>query len=122
MPDDGKVLVGVRITPERRDEWKQFVSESSEFSTMASLMRVGVERTMSQEEGELATQVERMSNRLSTVAADLRDVDRNVDSLKEELNDVDEIAQEAAWQVDNLPEDDLRLSDLVAMVEGDGDA
>lgn len=108
MPDDdGKVLVGVRIEPEKRDEWKEFVDNSTEYSSMAGMMRAGVSRIMSDEDDEnteLMDELDTVSARMGEVLRQVRNLKQDVNTIEEDLPDVDEIADETSFRVDELPE------------------
>ena len=95
--DTKKKLVGVRITDERRQKWKQFVEESDEYHSMAEMMRTGVNKIISEENEDVETIKEKldwMTNRQLRLI-DMAEAHRKENrELIEQLDGAYEIADE----------------------------
>lgn len=93
-----KKLVGVRISEERRDEWKNFVERSNEYGSMAQMMRAGVEQIMSE-----TSDTDQLVQDLETEIQDLRtEVERtrtSVEDLPMRIDDAEETAEEVIYKL-----------------------
>lgn len=106
--DNEKKLVGVRITESRRQKWKAFVAESTEYSSMAEMMRTGVNKIITEEqEGrdeKMHEKVDRISERQLKMIEQLIDFKEENKELFENIDDAKEIADEIVFLQEQMNE------------------
>lgn len=97
--NNDKKLVGVRITEERRKEWDQFVEESSEFNTMAQMMRVGVERLMNDSEEDSEDSLEELKDQVEILQDELKRTRTAVEDVPVKIDDAEDVAEEVIYKL-----------------------
>jgi len=106
--DDGKVLVGVRISRERRQEWKDFVDDSAEFSSMAGMMRAGVDRIMNEsDDAEMKERLEILLDDVSHLHSELSQFRDENREMMQEVDSAEEIAEEVLFLQEEIGADVL---------------
>lgn len=103
-----KKLVGVRIEEDRHKEWKEFVDESNEFSSIAQMIRVGVESVMSDESESLEETLEMLRDELEALREEQKRTRRHVEDLPNELDDAEMVAEEVIYRLDELRDADMQ--------------
>jgi len=104
--ENKKKLVGVRITESRHKKWKQFVSESEEYGSMASVMRAGFRKIMAEEyEKEDGMNQQQKLDRISDRQVRLIKGLENFREENRELFDNIEGARETAEEVIHLQQE-----------------
>lgn len=102
-----KKLVGVRVTEKRRSDWSEFVENSDEYSTMAQVIRTGVERVISdeREDDEVQSELEEIRKGVSRIVRDVQDARDQIDGLEDEFLDAEEIAEETVYRLERVEEE-----------------
>lgn len=108
--DDEKKLVGVRIKESRRKKWKAFIAESPEYSSMAEMMRTGVNKIINEERDgndelmhdKVDTMLERQT-RIIEQMIDFRDENKR---LFDNIDDARDIADEIVFIQEQMNEGD----------------
>jgi dihydroorotate dehydrogenase len=103
-----KKLVGVRIEEDRHKEWKDFVNESNEFSSIAQMIRVGVESVMSDESESIQETLEMLRDELEELREEQKRTRHHVEDLPNQLDDAEIVAEEVIYRLDELRDADVR--------------
>jgi hypothetical protein len=86
MSEEKRVLVNVKVTPNKRQKWRTAVDESDEYSTLSHLIRLSVSR-------ELAGLYEQDSNGESEIDGEVRsqldDIQESVETVVESMGTVE---------------------------------
>lgn len=80
----------IRMEDDKREEWGDFVEESTEFNTLSQLIRFAVDqhikRVEDREEGELSKEQKQIVDQIKAENRRVIDLINNVQEIAEELN------------------------------------
>jgi methyl-accepting chemotaxis protein len=105
-----KKLVGVRIEEDRHAEWKEYVDESNEFSSIAQMIRVGVSSVMS-ENDDNAELIEDLADDINRLHRDIKKTREAVEDLPMQIDDAEDTAEEVIYRLDELRDNDVTNHD-----------
>ena len=105
--DSEKKLVGVRIEEDRHEEWKEFVDESNEFSSIAQMIRVGVNSVMS-EDNDYSELIEDLADDINRLHRDVKRTREEVEDLPMQIDDAEETAEEVIYRLDEMRNEDVK--------------
>jgi len=96
-----KKLVGVRISDERRQRWKEQVEESNEYNSMAQAMRVGFEQLFS-DEGGAGMETERVIERIDKLEQEVTENREQIERIPYNYPSLEEISEEVVYRLGEL--------------------
>ena len=107
MADDGneKKLVGVRITEERRQNWKEQIEDSNEFNSMAQAMRVGFERLFDEDQGASEFQAQEIKERLDKIEEKVEKNQQEIERIPFQYPSLEEISEEVVYRLAEVGEE-----------------
>ncbi|MXR50192.1 hypothetical protein GRX03_01020 [Halovenus sp. WSH3] len=97
-----KVMVGCRVSENRKEEWDEFVEGSDEFNTLAQLVRVGVERIISDAESDDEEQLEMIRDDLQGVLREIKQTRLDIEELEENIDDAEDISDELMFELEEF--------------------
>ncbi|MFD1569536.1 hypothetical protein [Halorubrum laminariae] len=101
MGDDDKTMVGTQISDERHKRWKQALQESTEFTSIAQAIRVGVEQVLFEAEsnGEQPIDDERILSRLDELENEMIKTRAEIIETSEKTPTIEEISEEVVYRL-----------------------
>jgi Arc/MetJ-type ribon-helix-helix transcriptional regulator len=100
--DSNKVMVGCRVSEERKADWDDFVEESGEYNTLAQLVRTGVERVISDSESDQEQQLEMVRDNLQGILREVKQARLDIDELEDSIDDAEDISDELMFELEEF--------------------
>ena len=100
--DSNKVMVGCRVSEERKTDWDDFVEESDEYNTLAQLVRTGVERVISDSESDQEQQLEMVRDDLQGILREVKQARLDIDELEDSIDDAEDISDELMFELEEF--------------------
>jgi len=100
-----KKLVGVRISEERRQRWKEQVEESNEYNSMAQAMRVGFEQLFDDSSGAGGMETERVIERIDKLEQEVTDNREQIERIPYNYPKLEEISEEVVYRLAEVGEE-----------------
>lgn len=97
--DNNKVLLGARVTKERKKEIDEFIANSDEYNTQAQLVRTAVERLLSEATGNTDDQLELIQDDLQGIMREIKRTRMDIKDLDESIDDAEEIGEELVFKL-----------------------
>ncbi|PHQ40823.1 hypothetical protein Z052_18135 [Halorubrum sp. C191] len=98
--DSNKVMVGCRVSQERKNEWDNFIEQSDEYNTLAQLVRTGVKRVISESQSNEEQQLEMVRDDLQGVLREIKQARLDIDELEDSIDDAEDISDELMFEIE----------------------
>lgn len=116
--DDRRPLVNLRVNLRQKARWERYAKQSNEYTSLSHLIRIAVEKEMSEdsEEPRIEGEMVEVQTELSSLSEDLEQLQKDVSWLRsQEEHDIEELGH---MVYDNLREIPSSNSDEAAAKTG----
>lgn len=94
-----KVMIGCRVSQDRKDDWDDFIQQSDEFNTQAQLVRTAVERLISDHQSDDQEQLEMIQDDLQGILREIKQTRIDIEELEENIDDAEDISDELMFEL-----------------------
>lgn len=112
MPRNGREQINIALDPERKEEWKRALEETSRYDTLSNLIRESVNHELVRIGFKEGVEVEIPDEKSTKVDVDLSSIENEISEMKNELRSVTQRVEQISLATD--AQQDTELMELAS--------